>query len=422
MPTVVSTSAKPRAAASAASAARRAGFSFRFVTCAWFAGRRRARSFLRANISSTGSSIATTRASRAGVSPRESRTRSSRGTSTSTSRRANSSSVSSAASAAASRSRPCCARKWSMTSNSSTPRPSIRVTRPSSTASSGSGSFGPSSATRPSSGHGETSTSLRSSRASRATNRSDLRGTSLIECQQPALQVDRERLPNERRRARRLELTLEPLREGGARVAVFDQQEADGDVLAIQGDVSRAADAGSAVTRVVEELGRLDVLVNSAGIPGQSLRTLDVADEEWERVFATNAHGTFWFCRAAAQVMVERRYGRIVNVASIAGKEGNPQAAAYSGSKAAVIGFTKSIGKDLAGTGVLVNCIAPAVVQTPILEGITQEHIDYMVERIPLGRLGRPDEVAALICWLASEEMSFSTGACYDISGGRAVY
>jgi 3-oxoacyl-[acyl-carrier protein] reductase len=149
---------------------------------------------------------------------------------------------------------------------------------------------------------------------------------------------------------------------------------------------------------------------------------MDVPDDEWQRVFAINAHGTFWFCRAAARVMVERGYGRIVNVASIAGKEGNPQAAAYSGSKAAVIAFTKSVGKDLAGTGVLVNCIAPAVIETPILEGITQEHIDYMVERIPLGRVGKPDEVAALVCWLASEEMSFSTGACYDISGGRAVY
>ena len=216
--------------------------------------------------------------------------------------------------------------------------------------------------------------------------------------------------------------TVERLREGGARAAVFDREEADGDVLAIQGDVARSADADAAVQRVVDELGRLDVLVNSAGIPGQSLRTLEVPDEEWERVFAINAHGTFWFCRAAARMMVERGYGRIVNVASIAGKEGNPQAAAYSGSKAAVIGFTKSLAKDLAGTGVLVNCIAPAVIETPILQGITQEHIDYMVERIPLGRLGRPVEVAALVCWLASEEMTFSTGACYDISGGRAVY
>jgi 3-oxoacyl-[acyl-carrier protein] reductase len=216
--------------------------------------------------------------------------------------------------------------------------------------------------------------------------------------------------------------TAERLRAAGAQVAVFDRRPADGDVLSIEGDVSRSADADSAVERVVAQLGGLDVLVNCAGVPGESLRTLDVPDEEWERVFAINAHGTFWFCRAAARVMVERGYGRMVNVASIAGKEGNPQAAAYSGSKAAVIGFTKSIGKDLAGSGVLVNSIAPAVIETPILAGISREHVDYMVERIPLGRVGRPDEVAALICWLASEEMSFSTGACYDISGGRAVY
>ena len=214
----------------------------------------------------------------------------------------------------------------------------------------------------------------------------------------------------------------ERLRDGGARVAVFDLQQADGDVLSIEGDVTRSADIDAAVGRVVDELGSLDVLVNAAGIAGKSLRTDEVTDEEWERVFAVNAHGTFYFCRAAARVMVERGYGRIVNLASIAGKEGNPMAAAYSGSKAAVIGFTKSLGKDLAGTGVLVNSIAPAVIDTPMVGTMSQEHIDYMVARIPIGRLGRTDEVAALICWLASEEMSFSTGACFDISGGRAVY
>jgi 3-oxoacyl-[acyl-carrier protein] reductase len=216
--------------------------------------------------------------------------------------------------------------------------------------------------------------------------------------------------------------TAEHLRVGGARVAVFDLKQADGDVLSIEGDVTRSADADAAVNRVVDELGGLDVLVNAAGIAGKSLSTADVSDEEWERVFAVNAHGTFWFCRAAAGVMVERGYGRIVNLASIAGKEGNPMAAAYSGSKAAVIGFTKAIGKDLAGTGVLVNSIAPAVIDTPMVGTMSQEHIDYMVARIPLGRLGSTSEVAALICWLASEEMSFSTGACFDISGGRAVY
>jgi NAD(P)-dependent dehydrogenase (short-subunit alcohol dehydrogenase family) len=214
----------------------------------------------------------------------------------------------------------------------------------------------------------------------------------------------------------------ERLRAGGARVAVFDLQQADSGVLSLTGDVSSSASANEAVERVVSELGALDVLVNAAGIAGKSLRTLEVSDDEWQRVFAVNANGTFWFCRAAVPVMVDQGYGRIVNVASIAGKEGNPMAAAYSGSKAAVIGFTKSIGKDLAGTGVLVNSVAPAVIDTPMVGTMSQEHIDYMVQRIPLGRLGRTEEVAGLICWLASEEMSFSTGACFDISGGRAVY
>ena len=214
----------------------------------------------------------------------------------------------------------------------------------------------------------------------------------------------------------------EHLRAGGARVAVFDLQQTDSDVLSIEGDVTRSADADAAVQRVVDELGSLDVLVNAAGIAGKSLRTAEVSDAEWERVFAVNAHGTFWFCRAAAGVMVERGYGRIVNVASIAGKEGNPMAAAYSASKAAVIGMTKSFGKDVAGTGVLVNCIAPAVIDTPILEQLSEEHIGYMVERVPLKRMGKPEEVARLIAYLASEDLSFATGACFDISGGRAVY
>ena len=209
----------------------------------------------------------------------------------------------------------------------------------------------------------------------------------------------------------------------GARVASFDlHAEAPEEVLAIAGDVSRSADVDAAVARVEGELGRIDVLVCSAGVPGDSLRTVDVVDEEWRRVMGINADGVFYCNRAVLPGMVERGYGRIVNVASIAGKEGNPMAGAYSASKAAVIGMTKAIGKDVARTGVLVNCIAPAVIETPILDGITQEHIDYMVERIPMGRMGEPEEVAALVCWLASEECSFSTGATYDISGGRAVY
>jgi 3-oxoacyl-[acyl-carrier protein] reductase len=208
------------------------------------------------------------------------------------------------------------------------------------------------------------------------------------------------------------------LRESGAEVVTFDAQAA----ADIQGDVTSSSDLRDAVASIEEGNGRLDVLVNSAGIPGESLRTVDVTDEEWQRVIGVNATGSFYACRAVLPGMIARGYGRIVLVASIAGKEGNPMAGAYSASKAAVIALTKAIGKDVAGTGVLVNCIAPAVIETPILEGLSQHHIDYMVERIPLGRAGTAEEVAALVAWLASEDCSFSTGATYDISGGRAVY
>jgi 3-oxoacyl-[acyl-carrier protein] reductase len=157
-------------------------------------------------------------------------------------------------------------------------------------------------------------------------------------------------------------------------------------------------------------------------VSGESLPTVEVSDAEWERVFAVNSNGVFFANRAALPGMIARGYGRIVNVASIAGKEGNPMAAAYSSSKAAVIAMTKSIGKDVAGTGVLVNSVAPAVIETRMLGDMTQEHVDYMVARIPLGRMGQPEEVAHLIAFLASEEMAFATGACFDLSGGRAVY
>ena len=209
----------------------------------------------------------------------------------------------------------------------------------------------------------------------------------------------------------------------GAAVASCDLQAASAKgTLGLGGDVSRSADVEAAVGRVERELGPVDVLVCSAGVPGVSLPSMEISDEEWRRVLAINTDGVFFCNRAVGPGMVERGYGRIVNVASIAGKEGNPMAAAYSASKAAVIALTKAIGKDLARTGVLVNCVAPAVIETPILEGVSQAHIEYMVERIPMGRMGKADEVAALICWLASEECSFSTGATYDISGGRAVY
>jgi 2-dehydro-3-deoxy-L-rhamnonate dehydrogenase (NAD+) len=218
--------------------------------------------------------------------------------------------------------------------------------------------------------------------------------------------------------------TVELLRASGAEVAVFDLAP-DGqtqDVLTIQGDVTSSADANAAVKKVESELGRLDVLVCSAGVGGDSVRAIDMPDEEWRRVFAINCDGTFFFNRAAVRGMSERGYGRVVNVASIAGKEGNPMASAYSASKAAVIGLTKSIAKEVADTGVLVNCIAPAVIDTPILSQLSEEHIGYMLQKIPLGRVGKPEEVARLIAYLASDDLSFATGACFDISGGRAVY
>ena len=217
--------------------------------------------------------------------------------------------------------------------------------------------------------------------------------------------------------------TAERLLREGAKVASLDlSTKAPEGVLALAGDVRSSAEVDAAVADVGRALGPIDVLVCSAGIPGASLRTVDVSDEEWRRVLAINADGVFFCNRAVIPAMASRGYGRIVNVASIAGKDGNPMAAAYSASKAAVIGLTKAIGKDLARSGVLVNCIAPAVIETPILSGLSGEHVEYMVERIPMGRMGRAEEVAALVCWLASEECSFSTGATYDISGGRAVY
>src|SRR5436189_3132872 len=189
------------------------------------------------------------------------------------------------------------------------------------------------------------------------------------------------------------------LHDGGADVHVFD--------LSLGDDVRDSAQLNAAV----ERLPRLDVLVCCAGVTGDSLHTEDVSDEEWERVHAINLNGVFYANRAALPKMRAGGYGRIVNIASIAGKEGNPMAGAYSSSKGAVIAMTKAIGKDVAGSGILVNSVAPAVINTPILGQISDEHIAYMTARIPLGRIGEPSEVAALICWLASEEMTFSTGA-----------
>jgi 2-dehydro-3-deoxy-L-rhamnonate dehydrogenase (NAD+) len=183
-------------------------------------------------------------------------------------------------------------------------------------------------------------------------------------------------------------------------------------------DVSDSA----AVRDLASTIGAVDVLVNSAGVVGPNMPTIEVSDHDWDRTMAVNLNGIFYLCRAFAPGMIERGWGRIVNIASIAGKEGNPNLAAYSASKAAVIGFTKSLGKELATTGVLVNAIAPAVIATPMNDETAPHVLEYMISKIPMGRTGTSEEVAALVAWLASDECSFSTGACYDISGGRATY
>jgi 3-oxoacyl-[acyl-carrier protein] reductase len=171
-----------------------------------------------------------------------------------------------------------------------------------------------------------------------------------------------------------------------------------------------------------EALGRIDILINSAGITGATVPVQDFPIESWLQVMDVNLNGTFYCCREIVPAMLTHGYGRIVNIASVAGKEGNPNASAYSASKAAVIGFTKSLGKELATSGVLVNCVTPATFESPILDQLPKSQVDYMRSRIPMGRLGEVAEIAALVCWLASEECSFSTAATFDISGGRTTY
>ncbi len=210
--------------------------------------------------------------------------------------------------------------------------------------------------------------------------------------------------------AKRLEVS-------GATVRVWDVAARAGAV-----DVSDAGAVERAAAKALADLGKIDVLVNNAGIAGLNLPTTEYPVEEWERVLKTNLGSQFLCCRAVAPHMVGRKYGRIVNIASIAGKEGNPNAAAYSASKAGVIALTKSLGKELAQTGVLVNCVTPAAAKTAIFDQMTPEHIDYMLSKIPMNRFVTVDEIAALVCWLASEDCTFSTGAVFDISGGRATY
>ena len=206
------------------------------------------------------------------------------------------------------------------------------------------------------------------------------------------------------------------LRSGGAKVAIWDL---DGTPRV---DVADAAAVQAATERTVRELGRIDVLVNNAGIAGPSVPVVDYPVEQWKRVIDIDLNGPFLCCRAVVPHMAKAGYGRIVNIASIAGKEGNPNAAAYAAAKGGLIAFTKALGKELAKTGVLVNCVTPAAAQTAILDQVTPEFAQYMLSKIPMGRFVKVEEIAALVCWLASDECSFSTGAVFDISGGRATY
>jgi NAD(P)-dependent dehydrogenase (short-subunit alcohol dehydrogenase family) len=192
--------------------------------------------------------------------------------------------------------------------------------------------------------------------------------------------------------------------------------------FAIAADVGDLASVTQAVGKTLAVVSAIDVLVNNAGITGPNVKLWEYPAQDWRQVFAVNVEGTFHCCRAVVPHMRERNYGRIVNIASVAGKEGNPNASAYSASKAAVIALTKSLGKELADTAIRVNCVTPAAVRTPLFAQMTQAHIDYMLSKIPLGRFGEPQEIAALVTWLASEECSFSTGAVFDLSGGRATY
>ena len=212
----------------------------------------------------------------------------------------------------------------------------------------------------------------------------------------------------------------------GARVSLWDN---DATALAkVDAPHKATVDVtdATAVRRAAEEtcrvLGKIDILIACAGITGPNATVWDYPVSEWDRVIDVNLNGVFYCNRAVVPYMMRTGYGRIVNIASIAGKEGNPNAAAYSASKAGVIGLTKSLGKELATSEIRVNCVTPAAVRTPIFDQMTQQQIDWMLSKIPIGRFGGIDEVSSLVCWLASEECSFSTGAVFDVSGGRATY
>jgi 2-dehydro-3-deoxy-L-rhamnonate dehydrogenase (NAD+) len=191
---------------------------------------------------------------------------------------------------------------------------------------------------------------------------------------------------------------------------------------AVEVDVSAHASVQQAVGATLAHAAGIDALVNSAGITGPNVKLWDYPVDAWRQVMDVNLTGLFMCCREIVPVMRAANYGRIVNIASVAGKDGNPNASAYSASKAAVMALTKSLGKELADTGVRVNCVTPAAVKTAIFDQMSEEHINFMLSKIPMGRFGTPEEIAAMVGWLCTEECSFSTGAVFDLSGGRATY
>jgi NAD(P)-dependent dehydrogenase (short-subunit alcohol dehydrogenase family) len=223
----------------------------------------------------------------------------------------------------------------------------------------------------------------------------------------------------------------ERLVASGGTVTIWDRDAATmqravaqlgGAAHAVEVDVSRHASVQQAVQATRKHAARVDALVNSAGVAGPNAKTWEYPIDGWQQVIDVNLNGLFYCCREVVPMMRESGYGRIVNIASVAGKDGNPNASAYSASKAAVMALTKSLGKELADTQIRVNCVTPAAVKTAIFDQISEQHIQFMLSKIPMGRFGTPREIAALVGWLCTEECSFSTGAVFDLSGGRSTY